>query len=85
MSAIEWCERCLAEASAADADWYVLISREGEYLGVVCAGCVADEDLLRLQLEAASESVGRPRPRTSRQPRPRSREVRRRRRVTSLT
>jgi hypothetical protein len=55
MSAIEWCERCLSAApSWAEAEygeWVVLSTRHGDCLGVVCAGCVADEELLALELE----------------------------------
>jgi hypothetical protein len=39
-------------ASPEHADWYVLIGRDGAYLGVACVGCVADEELLVAELEA---------------------------------
>lgn len=55
MSAIESCECCLAEApswtSDEYAEWVLLLARDGEYLGVVCAGCLAEEELLLLELE----------------------------------
>ncbi len=34
-------------------EWIVLLGGGGECLGVVCSGCVADEELLALELEAA--------------------------------
>ena len=55
MSMIESCTCCASiapsPASAGYADWFVLLSRAGEYLGVACVGCVADEELLVLDLE----------------------------------
>ena len=39
--------------SASYADWFVLLSHDGQYLGVACVGCVADEELLVLELEGA--------------------------------
>jgi hypothetical protein len=33
--------------------WYVLTSRDGELLGLACVGCVADEELLVVELEGA--------------------------------
>lgn len=57
MYAIEWCERCQSRAPAWSAgeyaDWVVLLTPAGEYLGVVCTGCVADEELLARELEDA--------------------------------
>jgi hypothetical protein len=85
MPAIEWCECCLAEAPAASADWYVLTTREGEHLGVVCAGCVADEELMLLELEAARATVKRSRTRARGRLHSRSRGARRGRRAPSLT
>jgi hypothetical protein len=67
MSAIEWCECCLSEApswsSAEYGEWVVLLARDGEYLGVICAGCVADEELLLGELEQANAAPGGRRPR----------------------
>lgn len=40
-------------SSAEYGDWIALLSRDGEYLGVACVGCVADEELLVLELESA--------------------------------
>ncbi len=52
----EHCYRCLCLApsweSAAYAEWHEVISLEGEYLGVLCIGCLADEDLALLELES---------------------------------
>lgn len=66
MSAIEWCECCLAEAPGWStreyAEWVVLLAEDGAYLGVVCAGCVADEELLRAELEASAPSAATSRP-----------------------
>ncbi|HTA35852.1 MAG TPA: hypothetical protein VK761_03965 [Solirubrobacteraceae bacterium] len=57
MSMIESCTCCASLApspkSADYADWFVLLSRGGEYLGVACVGCVADEELLVLGLESS--------------------------------
>jgi hypothetical protein len=39
------------------AGWYVLTSRDGELLGLACAGCVADEELLVVELEGALASA----------------------------
>jgi hypothetical protein len=56
MRLIESCVCCASIApSSADeiGDWFVLLSRDGEYLGVACVGCVADEELLVLELESS--------------------------------
>jgi hypothetical protein len=57
MNAIEWCERCLSEApgegSPEYAEWLVLSTPADEYLGIVCAGCIAEPELLALELEDA--------------------------------
>jgi hypothetical protein len=62
MHAIEWCERCLSQAPAWTAEeyaeWIVLLTPAGEHLGVVCAGCVADEELLVRELEDALAAAG---------------------------
>jgi hypothetical protein len=56
MSWSEPCERCLSIAPSPDSpdyeEWFVLLSRSGEYLGIACVGCVADVELLVLELEA---------------------------------
>jgi hypothetical protein len=55
---VEYCFRCLSDAphdAFESDDWLVLVTREGEFLGVVCAGCIADEDLA---LVAAEELYG---------------------------
>jgi hypothetical protein len=58
MSFLESCVCCASVApswsSAEYGDWVVLLSRRGEYLGVACVGCVADEELLVLVLELES-------------------------------
>jgi hypothetical protein len=57
MSFFESCVCCASVApsppSAEFGDWTVLLSRGGEYLGVACVGCVADEELLVLELESS--------------------------------
>jgi hypothetical protein len=57
VNAIEWCERCLSEATGPSspeyAEWLVLSTPGGEYLGIVCAGCIAEPELLALELEDA--------------------------------
>lgn len=54
---IESCACCASiapsPASVGYADWFVLLSRDGDYLGVACVGCVADEELLVLGLEGS--------------------------------
>ncbi len=56
MSYYESCVCCQSFAPSPSApehaDWYALIARGGAYLGVVCVGCVADEELLVAELEA---------------------------------
>jgi hypothetical protein len=56
---LEYCYRCLSDAPGADAwesaDWLVLLTREGEYIGIVCSGCIADEDLAIVELEELYE------------------------------
>ncbi len=56
VSLFESCVRCASIASSSSVeldDWLVLLSRDGEYLGVACVGCVADEELLVLELESS--------------------------------
>ena len=52
---LDHCYRCLSDAPGARAwespDWLVLVTRKGEYVGIVCSGCVADEDLALVELE----------------------------------
>ena len=52
---VEYCFRCLSDAPGTmrwdSADWLVLLTREGEYLGIVCVGCIADEDLALIDAE----------------------------------
>jgi hypothetical protein len=53
----EYCFHCLSVAADGDplesADWLVLVTRDGEYLGAACSGCIADEDLALAALEEA--------------------------------
>jgi hypothetical protein len=55
----EYCFHCLSGATEGDPlvseDWLVLVTRDGEYLGVVCPGCVVDEELALIELEDAYE------------------------------
>jgi hypothetical protein len=55
------CHCCLAPARddrpPEHTGWYVLTSRDGELLGLACAGCVADEELLVVELEGALASA----------------------------
>lgn len=85
MPAIEWCECCLSEApswsSAEYGEWVVLLARDGEYLGVVCAGCVADEELLVGELEQANAAPTGRRLRDTRRGRTRPGSSRTRRRL----
>jgi hypothetical protein len=55
---LEYCFRCLSDAPGDawdSADWLVLLTRDGEYLGIVCAGCIADDELALVQLEELYE------------------------------
>jgi hypothetical protein len=55
---LEYCFRCLSEAphDAWDsADWLVLLTRDGDYLGIACVGCIADEDLALVAAEELYE------------------------------
>jgi hypothetical protein len=51
----EHCVHCLSVAIDGDPlaseDWLVLVTRDGESLGVACWGCVADEGLALNELE----------------------------------
>jgi hypothetical protein len=57
MSFFESCVCCASIAPSASSaerdDWLVLLSLGGEYLGIACIGCVADEELLVLELESS--------------------------------
>jgi hypothetical protein len=61
MPFVESCVCCASIAPLPDAaeraDWIVLLARGGELLGVACIGCLADEELLVLELEAAYEAA----------------------------
>jgi hypothetical protein len=50
----EYCHRCQCVApsweSPTYAEWHEVISPQGEYLGVLCVGCLAGEDLALLEL-----------------------------------
>jgi hypothetical protein len=59
VSFFDCCLCCLAPAprdsSGQRADWRELLDRRGERLALACSGCVADEELLVVELEAALE------------------------------
>jgi hypothetical protein len=61
MSFVESCVCCASIAPPPDAaeraDWIGLLARSGELLGVACIGCLADEELLVLELESAYEAA----------------------------
>jgi hypothetical protein len=52
---VEYCFDCLSVAAGGDPlgsdDWLALVTREGEYLGLACSGCIADDDLALMGLE----------------------------------
>jgi hypothetical protein len=56
---LEHCDTCLAPAPGWDepayAEWHVGVDRDGSYLGVVCPGCFAGEEMafLCVQVEEA--------------------------------
>ncbi len=56
---LEHCYRCLSDAPGEhaweSADWLVLLTRDGAYMGIVCSGCIADEDLALVDLEEPYE------------------------------
>ena len=58
----EYCVHCLSVSADVNplqsADWLVLVTRGGDYLGVACPGCIADEDLTLLGLERALRTRG---------------------------
>ena len=58
MSAIEWCECCQAPApswsSSEYPQWHLLLTEQGEYLGIVCAGCLEDQELALLHAHAVA-------------------------------
>jgi hypothetical protein len=62
MVAIESCHCCLAIApswSSAEyeQEWLVLSTPDGEYLGVLCSGCVADEELVLIDMEISLQAA----------------------------
>jgi hypothetical protein len=57
MSTLEICHCCQAFAPAWSspdyAEWHVVISADGELLGVVCAGCLIDDELIVIELDSS--------------------------------
>jgi hypothetical protein len=56
MLMLETCHCCQALAPAWSsleyAEWHVVIAADGEFLGVVCAGCLIDDELIAIELES---------------------------------
>jgi hypothetical protein len=54
MPTLEICHCCQAFAPAWSspdyAEWHVVISADGELLGVVCSGCLIDDELIAIEL-----------------------------------
>jgi hypothetical protein len=51
---VEHCYRCQSDAPAdawSSDDWLVLLTRDGDLLGIACVGCVADQELVLAELE----------------------------------
>lgn len=61
MPAFEWCHRCLHPApewsSPEYREWHLVLTADGLYLGVVCVGCLADEELALVELAALAEAA----------------------------
>jgi hypothetical protein len=57
MSAIEVCHCCQTIAPAWSspqyAEWHVVIAADGEFLGLVCIGCLGDDELIAIELESS--------------------------------
>jgi hypothetical protein len=57
MSMLEICHCCQSFAPAWSspeyAEWHVVISADGELLGVVCAGCLIDDELIAVELDSS--------------------------------
>jgi hypothetical protein len=53
---LEHCDHCLAPAPSWElpeyADWHLGVSESGDYLGVVCSGCFAGEELSFVEAHA---------------------------------
>jgi hypothetical protein len=51
---LEICHCCQAFAPAWSspeyAEWHIVITADGELLGVVCAGCLIDDELIAIEL-----------------------------------
>jgi hypothetical protein len=62
---IEHCYRCLCSSPDGESpeylEWHLVINREGEYLGIVCAGCFPGEENALVELEGV-EVLERPVP-----------------------
>jgi hypothetical protein len=61
VSALEVCHCCQSIAPAWSspqyAEWHVVIGADGELLGIVCTGCLGDDELILLELESSLQSA----------------------------
>jgi hypothetical protein len=61
MPAHETCHCCQALAPAWSSpeyvEWHVVCTARGEYLGVVCSGCLVDDELVLLELESSLQAA----------------------------
>jgi hypothetical protein len=61
-SMLEHCERCQEHAPSWDhpayADWYVGVSKSGDYLGVICTSCYVADGLSFIGIEGLASIVG---------------------------
>lgn len=61
MAMPETCHCCQALAPAWSlpdyAEWQIVTTAGGEYLGIVCAGCVGDHELILIELESYAQAA----------------------------
>jgi hypothetical protein len=61
MPTLETCYCCQAFAPAWPspqyAEWHLVIAAGGELLGVVCAGCLIDDELIAIELESSLQAA----------------------------
>jgi hypothetical protein len=61
MPMLEICHCCQSAAPAWSspeyAEWHVVISADGELLGVVCVGCLIDDELIAIELESSLQAA----------------------------
>jgi hypothetical protein len=61
MSMPETCHCCQALAPAWSspdyAEWHVAIAADGTFLGVVCVGCLGDDELILIELESFAQAA----------------------------